>query len=261
MSMAESTPILTSSARPRHHRPGSSSSSARNSQQVRFSTFSTSQSLYGHQPLATDDHGYVSSAMPSLPTTKSMASASSHYHGGASHRFGSSGSGSLSQTQRPQSSRSSSDMLINFDTSGQRPLSMAQNPNPPFSYMDSHHSPQHSSDSAAPSNNINQQSYATATLPSSGSSRPQTADSTNVLLPAPGPSQGSRHAHKRSISSTGSSIMNALMSVAPMQTLKIANRTKLDDLEDEDEDGDAGSAHVMHERKSTSTRDERGGPS
>lgn len=50
--------------------------------------------------------------------------------------------------------------------------------------------------------------------------------------------------------------MSALLNVAPLQTLKIANRTKLDDLDDEDDDG---SAHAMVESPSTHTKNEQPG--
>lgn len=234
-------PMLASSGNQQHHRPGSTSSSARNSQHVRFSTMSTSHSVYGHQPLATEDP-----TSPGLPPIPSMSSVStSLYNGGASkHRHNStSGSGSLSQHhQRPQSSRSSSDMLINTNNNNQN---RDRNSAVTYPLIDLNHSPQPSADINMPTPLI--PTSTSDTFDKRQSTRPSTADSNSALQPPP--RRSISHGHKRSISSTGSSIMSALLSVAPLQTLKIANRTKLDDLDDEDdEDGDKR-GHAMSERR------------
>ncbi|KAF8323080.1 hypothetical protein DL93DRAFT_2070524 [Clavulina sp. PMI_390] len=258
-SMAENTPMLVSgasSASQHHHHQHSSSSSLQASQNARYSI----HSLYGQQPLAANEMGMV----PPLPGSTTAASRDSMYaSGGAGHAARKRSSlGSVSspqkQARRPSTGRSSSDMLINFGNSSSAtdtpPLptpssstSVSSITAPPPSRPHINTRP-NTADSQTPllvRPTSSSSSAAPAPPPPSSFVHPQ--HSAPADMP-PAPSRKSWHQHNRS--SSRSSIMSALMSVAPLQTLKIANRTKMDDLEDDDEEGDTG-AHEMGQRRAS----------
>lgn len=223
---------------PNQHRPRSSSSSLPANVNARFSTMSTAHSLYSHQPLGTNDEP------PPLPPSGTAASRESTY-GRSRKRSSINSSGESNMLQpRPQSGRVSSDMLINH----QYPLpeSIAEH--------DAHTPSTNTSASTIPSVTTSRPTRA-STRPSTadsafGTSHPPTSFSNPPPIPAPKAQRDSQDSfaapqHQHTRSSSRSSIMSALMSVAPLQTLKIANRTKLDDLDDDEHEMSTKEQHAL----------------
>ena len=208
MSMAESTPMLISGAP--NYRPRSSSSTLPNNANNRFSSMTTS--LSSHHPLLTNDD--PSNDVPPLPTPSNSQRNTLHDHSRRQSSAHSSAGSNTLQT-RPQSSRASSDMLINLHyPPAESPAEHSTGPSANASPM------------TIPVPQSRRMSLPLAPAGGSSSPLPSSLDRVGVNDAV------SRHQHNRS--SSRSSIMSALLNVAPLQQLKIANRTKLDELDDED---------------------------
>jgi len=197
-----------------NQRPQSSSSTSPNNVNNRISIVSSSHSLYPHHPFPTNDG--PSYDVPPVPTYSETQRNTLYDH---SRRSTHSSASSNALAPRPQSTRTSStDLLINLQSPAQ---SFAEHSSTP-------------STSALSSTAFNPQPK-----PASVVHTPATENNSQQLPPSSDRHSdkdayaGLRHQHNRS--SSRSSIMSALLTVAPLQQLKIANRTKLDELDDDDE--------------------------
>lgn len=202
---------------PNHHRRRSSSSTSPNKLNNRMSSVSTSHSLHPHLLLPTNDN--FSYNAPPVPTSSESRRNTTHDRSSSRRQSSAhSSAGSYTLYPRPQSSRISSDLLINLQTPVESAAEHSTNPST------------NASSSTIPPSQPNRMSSAHAPAGSSASQLPSSSnsggDKDDYAV--------SRHRHNRS--SSRSSIVSALMAVAPLQQLKIANRTQLDELDDEDED-------------------------
>ena len=197
-----------------NHRPHSLSSTSPNNLNNRISVVSSSHSLYPHHPLPTNDG--PSFDVPPVPTSSETRGNTLYDH---SRRSTHSSASSNALAPRPQSTRTSScDLLINLQS-------------PPVQSFAEH-------GSTPSTSTLSSATFNPQPNPASVAHTPATENNSQQLPPSSdrhGDKDAytvSRHQHNRS--SSRSSIMSALLAVAPLQQLKIANRTKLDELDDDE---------------------------